>query len=205
MPKLASAAIEAFISRLERLERTRSRVERRFAESLLARRDVEQLYEGMYLNIVKSFEEFIEDLFLGLLAGRYEGRASIRPLMSFKSERVARKVVFGGKSYVDWLPYSDFTQKRARLFFSRGEPFCRLDDDDRNFLRKALIIRNAIAHTSRFSQEEFQQHIIGNSPLLPNEKTPPGFLRSLIGAPPSDSQFQAFAAEFANLGRTLCR
>jgi len=38
-------------------------------KGIIVRRDIEQIYNGLYLDAVCSFERFIEGLFIGLLVG----------------------------------------------------------------------------------------------------------------------------------------
>ena len=50
----------------------------------IVRRDIEQIYKGLYLETVCSFERFLEDLFLGLLVGRItHPSSSVVPRVTF--------------------------------------------------------------------------------------------------------------------------
>ena len=90
---------------------------------------------------------------------------------------VTNTVVYGGKAYVNWLPYKEHTLKRAKLFFDSGEPFQQLSPLQKNKISEYHIIRNAIAHKSPNSLNHFN-NIIAQLALLPREKTPTGYLRS---------------------------
>ena len=70
----------------------------------IVRRDIEQVYSGLFINAMTSFENLIEELFVGILVGRIQPRTkTIVPRISFESNRIAREVVLGGRNYVDWF------------------------------------------------------------------------------------------------------
>ena len=75
----------------------------------------------------------MEELFVGLLTGGVTPGRNVHPRVTFRSAAIARDVMLGGKTYVDWLPYH-FTEKRAGAFFRGGQPFCSLDKDDKKSL-----------------------------------------------------------------------
>lgn len=143
-------------------------------------RDAERAYSGALLEFFAYYERAIEELFLGLIDGRVvSGRASVRPLASVTSPAVARKLVFGGRSYADWLPYDDHLKRRAKLFFAKGDPFTRISETDRRALGEFVIVRNALAHQSRAALKLFEQRVIGGRPLPPREQKPEGYLRGI--------------------------
>ena len=202
MPSPSSILSDEFVRRLKSLEQTRKEVESLCRRGELTRRATEQVYGAILLNTVTSFEELIESLFLGLLDGTLRPRTGVRPRMTFKSSVVAREVVLGGRSYVDWFPYTRFTEKRAGAFFTGGRPFTEPSDADKKFLENLMIIRNAIAHQSLHSRKQFEREIISGIALLPRERTPVGYLRSLLT--PTQTRFEQLSAECARLAYQLC-
>jgi hypothetical protein len=169
----------------------------------ISRHDVTLFYEGILLRTVTSLEGLMEDLFVGLLAGGIAPGPRVHPRVSFKSQLVARDVMLGGRAYVDWLPYH-FTDKRAEAFFRGGYPFCNLDKDDRKELERILLIRHAVAHQSRSARRKFEDEVIGTAPLLPIERTPAGYLRSIFRAAPAQTRYEEIASTCAMLARKLC-
>jgi len=147
----------------------------------VARRDIERVYEALFLNVVASFEAFVEELFIGLLVDQH-GLASsypdVRPRAIVRSHQVARALVLGGKRrYVNWLPYSE-TEEHAKIFFTGGRPFTSLPAQFRQELELCCVIRNAIAHRSRHANDVFVRTIVSAMTLAPRERTPAGYLRS---------------------------
>lgn len=174
-------------------------------EGRLVRRDIEQVYAGLYLDAITSFEHFIEHLFIGLIVQSIiPASLKIIPRITFKSYGVACDVVFGGKNYVDWLPYT-YTEKRAKVFFRNGFPFTQLEKIDKNRLEQIMYIRNAIAHKSKYSLEKFEKEVIGSLPLNPRERTPTGFLRSIFRITPRQTRFENLVGDMAEISRKLCK
>lgn len=155
------------------------------------------------MRTVTSFEGLLEELFVGLLSGSITPTRSTRPRVTFRSPAVARDVMLGGKPYVDWLPYH-YTEKRAEAFFRAGEPFSKLTKPEKNSLERMLTIRHAVAHQSRSARKKFENEVIAASPLLPSERTPAGFLRSVFTVTPPQTQYEDIAGTCALLARTLC-
>ena len=100
------------------------------------------------------------------------------------------------------MPYEK-TEKRAEAFFRRGEPFTRLENDDKKMINDdLLIIRNVIAHKSHHARDRFKK-FAGNYPLPPKEQTPASFLRSKID--PDTTRQQFYIAEMARIMKQLCQ
>lgn len=203
MPKPANALSDDFTARLKQFEQARSKLERLLLSGHVSRHDVGLFYEGIFLRTVTSFEGLIEDLFVGLLTGRILPGRNVHPRVAFNSPKVAREIMLGGRSYVDWLPYH-FTDQRAEAFFRGGRPFANLDKADRKVLERMLTIRHAVAHQSHAARKKFEHEVIGATPLLPREKTPAGFLRSVFRVTPPQTQYEDLAATCALLARKLC-
>jgi hypothetical protein len=145
----------------------------------------------------------MEDLFVGLLTRQIRPGRNVHPRVSFQSHTVAREIMLGGRPYVDWLPYH-FTDKRADAFFRGGRPFSNLDKADKKSLERMLTIRHAVAHQSRAARKKFEEEVIATAPLLPGERTPAGFLRSVFRVTPPQTQYEDIAATCALLARKLC-
>lgn len=174
-----------FRRRVRSLDFTRARVEALYASGAIQGPDLARVYEALFLNAVTFFEAFLEELFLGLLVdskGVQSGRGSVRALSVVRSHQVARAMILSGRNYVDWLPY-DLTKTRAQLFFSGGRPFTLLDPSMEQDLQRAIWIRNAIAHRSKHARKVFLSKVVGSLVLAPRERSPAGYLRSILAAP----------------------
>lgn len=204
MARLSNTIANELIGHLRYLNATRSKMEHLYKSGYIVRHDIEQIYEGLFIDAITSFEGLIEKLFIGLLIGNIKhASANVVPRVAFKSAKVAREIVLGGKPYVDWLPYN-YTEQRANAFFRNGHPFTFLDQPEKNSLAKLWWIRNAIAHISQFSMQKFQQKVIGPLPLLSRERTPSGFLRSVFRARPIQTQYEVSIIEICNLAFKIC-
>jgi hypothetical protein len=199
----SSTLADEFVRRLNSSERTRKEVEKLFSRDGLTLRATEHVYGALFLNTVTSFERLLEDLFLGLLDKRLLGKKTIRPRVIFKSALVTREVVTGGKAYLSWFPY-EWTEKRAEAFFTGGRPFTVLSAADKTFLQDLVTIRNAVAHQSSHALRKFEQRLIAGTPLLPRERTPVGYLRSIFRTAPVQTRYEQIAAECARVAYSLC-
>jgi len=176
-----------------------------YEKGVIAHRDIEQVYEGLFMNAIASLENWIENLFFGLLTGRIKHPASlVSSRVSIKSNQIAREVTFGGRSYVDWLPYQKYTVNRAEVFFRQGLPFTKLDKRDKKNLEIFCTIRNAIAHKSTHSKKQFENEVIGSNPLPMKERTPAGYLRGIFRTAPSQTRYENLINEMILIINKLC-
>lgn len=203
MAKLTKRLHENFERQLLSIEATRNKMEKLYSTHQINTSDIEHVYAGLFMELFTDFEALLEELFFGLLNGKLFTRvypvvkkANINP----KSE--IKNIVFGGKAYVNWLPYKEHTLPRAKLYINSGEPFSRLTNPDIIKITNYHVIRNAIAHKSENSLDKFNS-IIAALPLLPNEKTPTGYLRSNPHVA-GQTQFEIAAIELKTLTNTLC-
>ena len=205
MAKALSTLANDFNSYIKSLERTRQKIESLFDQGDLSRREIEQIYGSLFLNAVIMFESFIENMFLGLITNRFKIKTSkIVPRVRFKSAVVARDFVLSGKRYVDWLPYDAETGKRSRIFFRNGMPFTILNSREKDNLRKIQCIRNALAHKSRYSRQQFEKHVIGSTPLTKRERSPGGFLKSQFRVSPMQTRYENLINEIWAIMVKLC-
>ena len=179
VPRSAQTVAKALRTRAKALDRYLRRVERLHFAGQVPAGELKYAYTGAFITFYTETETRLEELFLGLLTGRIKPtRASIRPIVSVKSDRVARNALKGERAFVDWLPYNK-TRKRARAFLSRGEPFSSLSSKHRKALERASIMRNAIAHRSGSARRLFEREFVDNKSLPPAERRPAGYLRGL--------------------------
>lgn len=204
MSTVAFTRAAKLIAHLNYLESTRTKTETLMYNGEIVRRDIEQIYKGLYLEVVCSFEHFLEDLFIRLLTGRCRHpSSSVVPRVTFKSSKVARDVVLGGHNYVDWLPYNH-TQQRANAFFRNGLPFTLLESRDKQIIDQICHIRNAIAHQSNHAKKQFDDKVIGTIPITPRDRTPAAFLRSKFRISPVQTRYENLLIEMAGMAIKLC-
>ena len=203
MPKPATTLSDAYAARLRTFERSRRKLERLLTAGQVTRHDVSLFYEGILLRTVTGFEGLMEELFVGLLAGGIAPGRNVHPRVTFNSHLVAREVMLGGRAFVDWLPYQ-YTDKRAAAFFRAGFPFTNLEKADVKLLEKIILVRNAVAHQSRAARNKFEDEVIGSTPVLPIERSPAGYLRSIFRVAPAQTHYEEIASTCAILANKLC-
>lgn len=200
--------LKKFLRHIESLEKTRDNIELLFNTKRISKKDIEQFYRGLFLDMVSGFESIIENIFIYFLIEKQKPKIKkIKPKVCFKNNALAKRIIFNNKNWVDWLPYEK-TIKLAEIYFLNGYPFSTVgfinlkkDKIDIGNAQKLLmeisIIRNAIAHQSSHSKKQFLKSI-ENYTLLPQDKTPTGFLRSNFRINPNQNRFQNFELEITS-------
>lgn len=205
MARQSSELATSYARQVRMLDTLRQKQEALYDAEQLSRRDVEHIYEGLYLRCITSFEAFIEELFVSLLCGAVTARAEIRPRIEVRSRQVAREVITGRNTWVDWFPF-DKTLKLAKAFFRGGRPFSSVSDGDRAFLNQTVWIRNAIAHRSRHALSVFDKQVVADLSLAPRDRKVAAFLRTTFTiSPPPQTRYEYYATELARIATELCR
>ena len=197
------AQLTDFRRSLKGLDYTRKRMEGLCRAQQITRRDLNSVYEALFLRAVSRFESFLEELFLGILQGRVEYKKNRRVTLKVAptSRQALIHIVFQKNSYLDWLPFSK-TEDRADYYLLGARPFSDLEQPDKDAISKIVIIRNAIAHHSKHSANQFKTKVIQSQPLLRGEKTPAGYLRSEVQ--PNINRFEAYIGELGRIAAHLC-
>lgn len=206
MAPRSSSLAEVLTRRFKTLEVTRDQIEELAGKGQLSRHATSRMYEALFLSAHVAVEAFLEELFIGLLidgGGVTSDRNDVQARVVIRSHRIARELITGpGRKYVDWIPY-DRTMDLAKLYFRGGRPFTDLSPASKQVLARSHVIRNAVAHRSRYSMSQFEKHVIGNTPLPPRERTPAGYLRGLFRASPAQTRFSNLLAQLAAVSREL--
>lgn len=212
MSRPAVSISKSFRSHLTSLEFTRLKIENLLLRNQVVRRDVEQVYAGLFLKATTLLERSIEDLFIGLLTNTISANSRrTHPRVTFKSHEVARSIVFGGNKYVDWFPYH-LTKTRANAFFRNGHPFSvirkrqpgQVGMSDFEKIERIIVTRNALAHKSRHAIQRFEAINISGRHLRPTESTPTGFLRVAYRHAGPQNFFELLTIEMAEILEKLC-
>jgi hypothetical protein len=205
MPKHSRTLHNEFSNKVQALDATRQSFETAFTTHLISDADIIQGYAGLYLDLFTEFEGLIESLFIGLLSGSITpNNTIIRRKITIKPVSEIESVLFGEKrAYLDWLPYADHTIKRANIYFYNGKPFTLLNDIEKGKIKTYHKIRNAIAHKSKKTRNDFLK-IINGLTLLPIESTPQGYLRNIPNASTGQTQLEIIGNELTIISHKLC-
>lgn len=204
MPSKTEALSNELVGHLRYLEFTRKKLEILLMNGDVVLRDVNQVYIGLYLEVMTSFERFIEDLFFGLLSGKFRDMPrSVKPFISITNKQTLRNIVLAGQNYATWFPYNN-TENKARLFFREGLPFTMLNPTDKDLIIECLRIRNAMAHKSRYALSVFERNVLANKNLMSKERTPVGYLRSEFRVSPRQTRYEYYLGRIADIARKLC-
>ena len=203
MPRPAVKVYNGLEKHLRSLEITRSRMVSLEDSNSIERRDLEQLCKGLFLDVVSSFEKYLETLFIGLFISELTAQ-SAKPVAVIKPKLFIYNILFTEKKYLDWLPY-DKTEKRAKKYFKDGKPFTNLTNGEKDQLEEIVKIRNALAHKSKYALSKFKEDIANGDYLTPREKTPEGFLTSIYRRNPDQTQFEIRAIFIQTIAYKLCQ
>jgi hypothetical protein len=199
---VSATPLEAFLAVLEKVERTRLRMESLRASGRIALRDLHSVYEALFLRSVTGFEVFLESLFLAIMrqkAAYPKSRVSLR--MTPANDKALMEILLQNQPYLQWLPYHH-TETRAKLYLAGGKPFSELTGGDKSMIKTITTIRNAIAHSSPFAKAEFERIVIGSRALLRGERTPAGFLGTNVN--PAQKRFETYMIELSRIAQILC-
>ncbi len=193
--KRASAIAAQFHNRVQRLDRTRHRIEHAYSLGLLHLVDVEASYAGLFLQVVLAYETAMEDFVLGLLV-RPGGVASqdpnVRGRISVRSYSHAHDLASGpGGRFPSWIGKRDLLDI-SKLLLNKGAPFGTMTTTQWHFVEQSRYIRNAVAHPSENALNQFRKHVIQSTPLPRREQTVAGYLRGR--ATPSQTRWELFVA-----------
>jgi hypothetical protein len=139
-----------------------------------------------------SWEVFLEETFTLYLLGKRAPtgprphRLGVRP--ATRKEAVLL-IVGTDRKYADWTRMKELND-RAKKLFRDGKPYTDAFLGQKQFFEEMRVIRNAIAHSSGHSQEEFKK--LARSKLLgtfPPKMTVGSFLASTV---PGSSPPQSF-------------
>lgn len=202
MSKGSVALLDSFHQKLNILDRIRNKQENLVLSNQIVIRDIEEVYGSIFLNAIASFEGFLEDLFVGLLVRQtHISRCNVR--VGIQSYLVAREVIFKGRQYFNWLPYQN-TKGVAKVFFTGGRPFTLLTSDEEEHLNSCLVIRNAIAHESRYAIDAFEKKVLTGLTLGPRDKRPKSLLRSQFSMVPPNNYYQQYISKILTIASRLC-
>ena len=208
MSSPSSQLADNLVRRFKALDRTRRKIANFETDGVITKRDLERVYEGLFLSAHVAFEGFIEQLFIGLLVseqGIKSSRTDIVPRVTVKTHQIAREMVFGpNRQYIDWFPYKR-TVDIAKIYFRGGRPFTELAEAQKDYLTKSYTIRNAIAHKSRYSLKQFEKQVVASTLLPSREKTPAGYLSGHFRINPVQMRYENFVTQILLIAKQLSK
>jgi hypothetical protein len=121
-------------------------------------RDKELITELAFLRAFLAWESFLEESFLLYLLGKKppKGRQPRRYAQPPTRKVAEELLIVEGRRYTDWTR-ADMVVERSQRFFRNGEPFFGALKSKQAFLEDVRTIRNAIAHSSKRSQQAYQR------------------------------------------------
>lgn len=197
----ASVISNRYLAELKKLEVTRLRIEQIHNSGQLFKRDIEFVYESLFLKSLVNLESLLEELFVGILYKKYGTKKKYNNY-SFESRKKILDILLFDRNFLEWLPYSKM-KARAELYFCNGKPFSNLNDRQLSFLKKSMVIRNAIAHKSKYSNEKFKSQILKAEAMPIGIKTPAQYLRYEFRTSPSKIKYEVYMSELAQIPMTI--
>lgn len=137
-----------------------------------------QLIGNSFASIIASWEEFLEECMIRYLRGRVPTTSLIRHTKSklghIPNVETAYKVL-GGSDFIigkHYLGYSSLeTVRRDADAFLENHPFV-FDNNDIEMMRRAIKIRNRVAHTSHKCRQDFLKVVKIYLQIPPNNSLP---------------------------------
>lgn len=174
------------IARFERALRDIERSRRTIVSPAgLKRRDLDFVYQGLFLFAVRQFESYLEDQLVALACGavtwsprEIEGQqVSVQPTLRAVRESTIRTLMLGSNDYLKLLPIHHCAATAA-LFLRGGRPFSLITGDDKGRLTRCLAVRNLIAHDSEAAKRKFAEVVLNQTNLPPHRRNAAGFLQA---------------------------
>ena len=110
----------------------------------------------VFLQTFISWEEFLDESFTLYLLGKRPPKGKCpRRLHNPTRRKDAIRLIIGDRNYADWTR-TDILIDRAKKYFRGGEPYKSALGSYQNVLADMNTIRNAIAHSSTHSKNQFK-------------------------------------------------
>lgn len=115
------------------------------------------IVELSFLKIFMSWEDFLERTFIRYMCGGhtnsdYAPKRYIQPINLDHALNILRQA----RRFIDWTRGNEIIH-RSKLFFQDGEPYATTIGASLQQLDEMKVIRNKIAHQSKYATRNFQQ------------------------------------------------
>lgn len=170
-----SASYNDFVKSIESLAKLDKDNQSRISSSNgLSKDQFAMLTEGVYFSAYRSFETFIEEIFI-LYS---QGKASIlgkkpKTYLNPRDYNHAYELIKSSKAYLEWNN-PDHVIGRAETYLKDGGPVKQVVAANRVVLNDMRKIRNHIAHNSKESFSQYQKVIMNHFRTLPLKIPRPG-------------------------------
>lgn len=135
----------------------------------------DMIIENIIVKIWNRWERFLEDTFIAYMMGKHSTNGdTVHSFVAPIDEMHAYDMVKNVAMYPDWSDV-DKVVKNAKNFFENKGPFIHLENL-RSTIKEIKTVRNAIAHSSRSAQLNFEQLVRGKTGRSPQGVTPAIFL-----------------------------
>ena len=160
--------------------------------------------ELAFLRAFLAWEAFLEEAFILYLLGVAPPKgASPRRYAQPPNRKLAELMVAEGRDYADWTG-ADRVVKRAERFFREGEPFRSALRSRQSLLDDLRTLRNAIAHSSKPSQEKYERLVRRELATYPPSLAVGGFLAGRNPkAPLPESFFETYAHSLVTVAEAI--
>jgi hypothetical protein len=202
---MSQSALETFKDHINNTDLTRSRMEKLWDDKKIFLRDIESVYESLFLRLLTAFENFCEVTFFDILEGRIAYSKNVAMPRIAACPALREIVLQGqGRKYLEWIPH-DKAEKTARLYLSDGRPFTKLELDEKETIQKMVVIRNAFAHSSVHAITAFRKSLVKPLQLPPKHKpkSPASFFRGKTGAPPMTTRLEAYLSDLGKIAARI--
>lgn len=204
MSRLARNTL-SFIRRVSRFRNCCLRIEKQFYSGGLRVTDVELVYASSFLSVCCLWESFLEATLFEAVCGEESNKSGNIRLATFKNRKhLSDLLLFPGKDYIS-IPNLKRAEELASLFVTKGRPFSSIGERYRSLIQQAVLIRNAIAHQSPFSLQEFRHKIPGVAALPRQKRTPGPFLRHQFRISPSQRRYELYFAAFQSAANEIAQ
>lgn len=167
--------------------------------------NVGQIIELAFLGLCAQWETFLEDSMVRYLAGAKPSGGNAPHLRIGRCSDLthAYQVLSGKPTYDPSSDYMSWTSPnavidRAKVFFKSGEPYASKITQCRDELKRAVLLRNRIAHSSEKCINDFK--MAANHYLAPRSVTQGYRVADLLGTPQTKN-FAFLAAPAPGMAR----
>lgn len=174
--------VERFIKAAQHIEKVRANYTSLHSSKSMKPTEFSYAYQGLYLILIRKFENYLEDSFFHYASGgscppRIINGSTRRIKILTKETRREnlRSLLLGDKKFLDFLPF-ELTEKCAKVVFDAGFPFTILPRPDKEVIQRCLAIRNLIAHDSIEAKKRFRTLAIVDQSLSGRNKNVMGYL-----------------------------
>jgi len=156
----------------------------------------ELVIELAFLRSFLAWEAFLEESFVLYLLGKKPPKGSPpKRYASPPTREIAHQLAAEGRDFADWTAAAKVSE-RAERFFEGGKPFSPVLNSRQYRFEQMKTVRNAIVHSSLFSEESFKRVVRGILTTYPPNLTVSGFLAMTVPASsPPESFLESYLRE----------